>query len=181
MMDLSRLYTDQDRCRLCEGARGDHDENCPGAVLEDLGVEVVAPYSEGCRGHYTSGTVEGFGSTVEAALQSASADLVRHEISPGSVGHCSMRYVGSEGHGDLLDSNQTRNALVEKANTAYARQQEAAFRQRKREELEALERTVSRELQSLEAQRADFTPDAYARRRAQLEASVASQRALLGA
>lgn len=92
-----------------------------------------------------------------------------------------MHYVGSEGWSTLPDLNEARETLYEMSLAHYKRKQEEEFRQRLYERRDAFNRRWNVAYQQLEAERNDFTPEAYARRRAQLEAQQAAERNQLGA
>jgi hypothetical protein len=151
-MDKSKLYDSEGKCVMCLGEKEDHQEDCPGQVIENLVLEVNyrgPNCSRGCCGT-TQGTVNVL--SIPEAVERISLcvdDVIRLT--------CYARYVYElPSHGLGEQALELRN----KRHTAETAKSNA----------EAEEWARAEQLAALERLRPDLTPEAYARRKQELEA-----------
>lgn len=151
-MDKSKLYDSEGKCVMCLGEKEDHQEDCPGQVIENLVLEVAyrgPNCARGCCG-ITRGTVNAL--SIPEAVERISLyvdDAIRLT--------CEARYVyelPSHGLGNqaLALRNKRHDAEEAKSNA------------------EAKERMRAEQIAALERLRPDLTQEAYDRRRRELDA-----------
>lgn len=74
-VNLSLLYDDRGFCRLCGWERGDHQEDCPGIILDGLRYQVSYRGSYCARGCCGGTQGEGEGATLMEAVRDAAGSL----------------------------------------------------------------------------------------------------------
>lgn len=161
MIDLSRLYRPAEPpltggiCRLCEMPQYDHEEGCPGALLDNLQVQVEYAgdrCTRGCCGS-THGTVER--DTRQAALEAAASKCEDATCYLNAT----LRWVSTFDEETVTDEVL---GVVKQRRDAAAAKEAAAQAAKKAAEAEGRRAAA---LAALEAERGDLTADAYERRK----------------
>lgn len=162
-MNKDMLYTVNSKgtrtCKVCEMV-DDHDDECPGKIIESLRFSVQVMGSNcgrSCCG-YTDTHVTG--DTREEAIMNALVDVGYNQRHSAYI-----RYVSDED-----DCTPEYYGLADTAYEAKKREEEAARAKGIRDSRIA---EMVRETNSLLAQKNDFTEEAFARKRKEIEEKYA--------
>lgn len=161
-MNKNLLYGEGGQCKLCGGSRTQHENDCPGPVINSLALRVSFRWDECFKGCCGGGSSYVLVETPEEAVQRIAHYLEATEAVTVTV--TGTEYEAGCPWAMKVHTSDVREAwdLVKKKKAEEERVEEEKVRASQEEEFK------QSALKDLEAEREDLKPEAYDRRKTEI-------------